>query len=168
MNLIDEIISDWSAQRPDIDCSGKAVVCRILRYYSTIIAALEKSLKPFGITPNIFSVLVTIRRKGPHAEVVVKKIMQEVLVTSGAMSNLLNKLIDADLVTKRRGMEEEDERSAFIKLTPKGLALIDKAMEKQAACERKLTEVLTSIEKQQMSELLKKLLQEEDVYVENK
>ena len=167
MNLVDEILSDWSIQRPDIDCSGKAIVCRILHCYSTFISTLEKSLKPFGITPNVFSVLVTIRRKGADAEVTVKKILEEALVTSGAMSNLLNKLMDAGLITKRKGMGQEDERSTYVKLTAKGLALIDRAMEVQAASERRLTENLTNPEKKQLAELLKKLLPEEHPYVEN-
>lgn len=167
MDIIDEIISDWTIQRPDIDCSGKVVICRILRSFSKAIAALEKSLKPLGITPNIFSILVTIRRKGTQAEITVKTIMDEVLITSGAMSNLLNRLIELDLISKRRGIEEEDSRSAFIKLTSKGLALIDQAMEVQATCERKLTQTLSNTEKQQLAELLKKMLPEDHSYVGN-
>ena len=168
MDLIDEILSDWAMQRPDINVSGKAVVCRILQVYSYMIAELERSLKLLKITPNIFSVLVTIRRKGPDAELPVKNIMHEVLVTSGGMSNLLNRLIHEDLVIKRKGAEMEDSRSAFIKLTPNGLSVIDKAMEIQAACECKLTQALTSAEKQQLSALLYKIKPEEDYYVERK
>jgi DNA-binding MarR family transcriptional regulator len=89
--------------------------------------------------------------------------MEEVLVTSGGMSNLLNKLIESKLIIKRKGIDKEDARSAFIKLTPKGLAIVDKAMEVQAACERKLTQALTATEKQQLSKLLKKMGQEDDV-----
>ena len=162
MDLVDEIIADWTLQRPDIDCSGKAVICRLLQSFSITLSALERSLKPLGITPTIFSILVTIRRKGSDAELVVKHIMEEVLVTSGAMSNLITKLIKLDLITKRRGLETEDARSAFIKLTPKGLAVIDKAMEIQAACERKLTKSLTHSEKQSLSKLLQKMVSEDD------
>lgn len=157
MDLIDEIMADWATQRPDIDCSGKVVVCRILRCFSMMIAALDKALKPLGISPNDFSVLVTIRRKGSQTEIAVKQVMEEVLVTSGGMTNLLNKLIQSGLITKRKGTKEEDARSAFVKLTPKGLNLIDKAMEIQAACERQLTQALSDTEKKQLSALLKKI-----------
>ena len=160
MDIIDEIISDWAIQRPDIDCSGKAVVCRILRGYNEVIAALGKSLKPLGITPTIFSALVTIRRKGPQAEITVKQIMQEVLITSGATTNLLNQLLKLKLIAKRPASKAEDSRSVFIRLTPKGLALIDKAMQVQAASERKLTQLLTGAEKQQLVKLLKKMQSE--------
>lgn len=167
MDIVDDIISDWTIQRPDIDCSGKVVICRILRSFSHVIASLESSLKPLGITPNIFSVLVTIRRRGPRAEIAVKTIMEEVLVTSGAMSNLLNRLIDVGLITKRKGSDEEDARSAFIRLTPKGLHLVDRAMEIQAACERKLTQTLNLAERKQLANLLRKMLPEDYEYVEN-
>ena len=161
MDLINEILSDWADQRPDINCSGKRVVCSILRSYDYVITALEESLAPLDITPNIFSVLVTIRRRGPNAEITVKQTMEEVLVTSGAMSNLLNKLVDAELIIKRKGTAKEDARSTFIKLTEKGLSLIDKAMNIQAACERKLTRNLDKDERNQLSRLLKKMFQEE-------
>lgn len=168
MDSVDEILIDWAKQRPDIDCSGKTVVCRVLRCFSSIINALDKSLKPLGISPNDFSVLVTIRRKGPKAEIAVKQVMEEVLVTSGGMANLLNKLIESKLITKRKGRKDEDARSAFIKLTPKGLALIDRAMVIQATCERRLTQTLSNVEKKQLSDLLKKMQQEEYRYVTKK
>ena len=167
MDLIDEIIADWAIQRPDINCSGKAVVCRILRNFSYIFAALERAFKPLGISPNDFSVLVTIRRKGTQAEITVKQVMEEVLVTSGGMTNLLNKLIQSGLITKRKGEKKEDGRSTFIRLTPRGLNLIDKAMGVQAACERKLTQALSDSEKQQLADLLKKMEHEDDIYVTN-
>lgn len=157
MDIVDEIISDWATQRPDIDCSGKAVVSRILRSNNIIIAAVAKALKPLDINPTIFSALVTIRRKGPRAEITVKTIVQEALVTSGGASNLLNQLLKLKLITKRKGTQKEDSRSVFVKLTPKGLALIDQAMEIQAAAERKITQNLTATEKRQLTHLLKKI-----------
>jgi DNA-binding MarR family transcriptional regulator len=159
MDLVDEIVADWAVQRPDIDCSGKAIVCRILRFYSYYLSVLEKSLKPLGIAPNVFSVLVTIRRKGKRAEINVKTMMQEVLVTSGAMSNLLNRLIDEELITKRP--DANDARSMLVRLTPKGLKVIEKAMEIQAACERKLISSLNQKEREQLSLLLKKIQPED-------
>ena len=83
--------------------------------------------------------------------------MEEVLVTSGGMTNLLNKLIQLNFIKKRKGTKKEDGRSAFVKLTPKGLDVIDRAMEIQAACERKLTQALLVNEKKQLADLLKKM-----------
>ena len=160
MDLIDEILLDWHEQRPDIDCSGKETICRLLRTYHFIISELERALKPLGITPNVFSVMVTIRRKGIDAEVPAHKIMQEALVTSGAMTNLLNRLIKSELISKRKAKSGEDTRSVFFKLTQEGLALIDKAMQVQAACEVRLSNALTVTEKQQLSSLLKNVLPE--------
>jgi hypothetical protein len=89
VDLIDEILKGWQTQRPEIDYSGKATVCRIVQFYSHYIATLEKALKPLNMAPNVFSVLVTIRRSSKHSEVTIKKVMQEALITSGAMSNLI-------------------------------------------------------------------------------
>ena len=156
MDLIDKILQDWERERPDIDCGGKAVVCRILRLYSIYIDKFEARLKPLAITPNVFSVLVTIRRRGPNAEVNVKDIIDEVLVTSGGMSNLLLRIIKTKLIKKRP--DPKDARSMLIKLTSHGLTIVDKAMEIQAACEREMVNTLTSEENAQLALLLKKLL----------
>ncbi|MAZ38697.1 MAG: hypothetical protein CMF49_01120 [Legionellales bacterium] len=161
MNLIDEIMTDWKKERPDIECSGKASICSILRVYSQYIMLLERALKPLNIAPNVFSVLVTVRRKGKAAEISVKKIREEVLVTSGGMSNLLLRMVKANLITKRP--DKDDARSMLIRLTPKGLKIIDKAMEIQAACERQLTNTLTKTENKQLANLLSKLLLEENL-----
>lgn len=155
MDLVEEIVSDWSIQRPDIDCSSKEIVGRILRFYSHYLSTLERALKKLKMAPNVFSVLVTIRRKGEDAEINVKDIIPGVLITSGAMSNLLTRLINAGLVTKRQ--DTLDARAMLVKLTPSGLKLIDEAMEIQAACERKLTQTLTPPEKKQLAALLKKI-----------
>jgi len=159
MDLVDEIVKDWSIQRADIDCSGKAIICRMLRAHSYYISSLEKALKAVSMAPNVFSVLVTIRRKGQKAEINVKKIIDEVLFTSGAMSNLLNRLVDSGYISKRK--DDNDARSILVKLTSKGLKLIDKAMEIQATCERKITNPLTANEKKQLVELLRKIQPEE-------
>jgi len=158
MNLIKEICNDWATQRPDINCSGKAVICSILRIRSNYLCHLEKALKPLGIAPNVFSVLVTLRRKGASAEISVSKIREEVLVSSGGMTNLLNRLINDALISKRAC--ENDARCMLVKLTPKGLDIIDKAMEIQASLECKMTAMLTQKENNQLSDLLRKLLEE--------
>jgi DNA-binding MarR family transcriptional regulator len=163
VDLIDEILNDWKTQRPEIDCSGKATVCRIVQFYSRYIAMLEKALRPLNMAPNVFSVLVTIRRSGKHREVTIKKVMQQALITSGAMSNLLKRLVTQGLISKRP--DDHDARSALLKLTPKGLEQINQAMEIQAACERNLTQALSKKENQQLTTLLKKTQAGELPYV---
>ena len=60
----------------------------MLRFYSHY-STVDRALKKLKIAPNVFSVLVTIRRKGIDAEINVKDIIPGVLITSGAMSNVV-------------------------------------------------------------------------------
>ena len=71
------------------------------------------------------------------------------------MSNLITRLINTGLVTKRQ--DTLDARAMLVKLTPKGLKQIDEAMVIQAACERKLTQALSPSERKQLAVLLKKM-----------
>ena len=159
MGLINEICHDWAVQRPDIDCPGKAVVCSLLSVHSAYLKALEMALKPLKMQPNAFSALVTIRRKGISAEVSVSKIRAEVLVSSGGITNLLNRLVKDNLISKR--VSESDARSMLVSLTPKGLELINKAMEIQAKVESEFTKKLVKKEYQALEKLLSKLLPQE-------
>lgn len=163
MNLVESIVRDWKVQRPDINCSAKPAMCRLLAVQLRYLSLLEAQLKPLGIAPHVFSVLVTIRRRGPSAEVNVKTIRQEVLVTSGGMSNLLTRLITKGWISKRP--DSDDARSMRIKLTPKGRKLVDTAMEIQAACEHTLMKSLNRHEHKQLESLLQKMLEVEPEYV---
>lgn len=161
MDLIDKIVADWQKERSDIDCNGKDIVARLVYSHSKIVKALEKSLKPFCITPTIFSVLMTARRRGKNGEVTIKQIMEEILITSGATSNLINKLVADKLITKRLANKDEDARSVFVKLTAEGLELIDKAMVAVARCENMLIHTFSNEEKVLFVDMLRKFTSDE-------
>lgn len=161
MDLIDGIIKDWQKERADIDCSGKEIIARMVYAHTKIVKALEKSLKSFHITPTIFSVLVTIRRRGKNGEVTIKQIMEEILITSGATSNLINKLVTNKLITKRPANKNEDARAVFVKLTQKGLELIDDAMVAVAKCENMLLQNFSPEEKSLLIKSLRTFISDE-------
>ena len=157
-NVVDHILEDWSKEMPDETTPAKGVIISLIHCYATVYSSLELLLKPLDITPTIFSALVAIRRSGPDAEIPVKNIMEQALVTSGAASNLINQLIKLDLITKRKANTKEDARSVFVKLTPHGLAFINKLIPIITAWENKITRSLSKPEKSKLTLLLKKII----------
>lgn len=155
-DFVDWIIAGWRRERPDINIEGKGIVCRILRLYSLYYKKADFFLNRYDLKPNEFSVLMRLRRAGEGGEMTQKQLLSEVLITSGAMTNLIGRLIKTDLVEKRSS--EEDQREVFIRLTSKGLKIINEAMEVQAKVERDMVRDLKPEDKQELERLLKVFL----------
>ncbi len=155
-DYIDGIISGWQRERPDINIGGKGIVCRILRLYSIYYKTADRYLSRYKLQPNEFSVLVRLRRCGAEGEITQKELLSEVLITSGAMTNLMARLIKTGLIEKRQS--ENDKREVRVRLSEKGKKIIDEAMDVQAKVERDLIKDLTPKEKKELEHLLKRLL----------
>jgi DNA-binding MarR family transcriptional regulator len=84
------------------------------------------------------------------------ELYREMMLTSGAMTNRIDRLEEAGLVTRRP--DPDDRRGTLVRLTPKGKALIDAATTKHVVNEERLLSALTVREQQQLTELLRKLL----------
>jgi DNA-binding MarR family transcriptional regulator len=79
------------------------------------------------------------------------------MLTSGAMTNRIDKLEMANLVSRRP--DPNDRRGTLVRLTAKGKALIDAAATKHVANEARLLAALTPREQEQLTDLLRKLLE---------
>jgi DNA-binding MarR family transcriptional regulator len=78
------------------------------------------------------------------------------MLTSGAMTNRIDRLEAAGLVARRP--DPQDRRGTLVRLTPKGKALIDGATTRHVVNEERLVDALSAREQQQLNELLRKLL----------
>jgi DNA-binding MarR family transcriptional regulator len=98
-------------------------------------------LAPLGLTFESFSVLVTLRRSGPPYELNPTALYRESLLSSGAITNRIDRVEDAGLV--RRLPDPRDRRGTIVRLTPKGVALADRAIARHFA---NMAQLLTSLE----------------------
>jgi DNA-binding MarR family transcriptional regulator len=74
------------------------------------------------------------------------------MVTTGAMTKRLDRLVEAGLVTRRAS--EIDGRARVVALTPQGLELIDRAFTEHIANEHRLLRGLSGEESQRLESLL--------------
>lgn len=126
----------WRKERPDIDCSGKAVVGRILHLHDIILRAVDRALAPHGVKYPVYAVLATIRVYGPPYRMSPSELLSALLLSSGGLSNLLRRMEDDGLI--RRMADKRDGRGVIVELTEKGLAKADACMADHAAVERDL------------------------------
>lgn len=134
-----------------------AVIGR-LNEVSSLIARdrLAPLFARFGLQAGEFDVLATLRRSGSPYALTPTALYEATMVTSGAMTNRLDRLEKAGLIL--RAPHPNDRRGIVVRLTEKGLALIDEAVAAHVANEHEILSGLTQTERETLSHLLEKLI----------
>jgi DNA-binding MarR family transcriptional regulator len=153
---IDRILAQWKRERPDLETRAMGLVGRIQRAAAALRPRLDETHEASGLQGESFDVLASLRRSGPPYQLSPTQLYREMMLTSGAMTNRIDRLEEAGLVARRP--DPGDRRGTLVRLTPKGKALIDAATTKHVANEERLLAVLTAREQQQLTDLLRKLL----------
>ncbi|AZO46330.1 MarR family transcriptional regulator [Mesorhizobium sp. M7D.F.Ca.US.005.01.1.1] len=150
-------IEQWRRERPDLDVSPMAVLGR-LNEASSLIARehLAPLFARYGLQSGEFDVLATLRRAGSPYALTPTALYEATMVTSGAMTNRLDRLETSGLIL--RGPHPNDRRGIVVRLTEKGLALIDEAVAAHVANEHEVLAGLTHAEQETISRLLEKLI----------
>ena len=147
----------WEKERPDIDSKIMALVGRLLETTSLIERDwLYPLASQFELHQGEFDVIATLRRSGEPYALTPTALYESLMLSSGAMTSRLDRLENKGLI--ERGRAPEDRRSILVKLTPAGLALIDKILPLHVANEQQALAALSQAEQRQLDTLLTKLL----------
>ncbi|MBZ9718746.1 MarR family transcriptional regulator [Mesorhizobium sp. AD1-1] len=150
-------IEQWKRERPDLDVSPMGVLGRLNEAASLIARErLAPLFARYGLQSGEFDVLATLRRSGSPYALTPTALYEATMVTSGAMTNRLDRLETSGLIL--RGPHPNDRRGIVVRLTEKGLALIDEAIAAHVANEHEILSGLTPAERETLSRLLEKLI----------
>jgi DNA-binding MarR family transcriptional regulator len=152
---VDRVEAGWRRERPDIDVSSVGIVTRIWRIGRHLDRHRTERLEAFGTDRVALDVLAMLRRAGPPYRRTAGE-LQSALITSGGMSQRLERLEAAGLIS--RHMHPDDRRKVEVELTATGMAVVDEVTGDLMANESKLLDVLEPAEQAQLRALLKKLL----------
>jgi len=155
-DAIDLIISQWRAERPDLDVAAMATIGRMKRCTELLRRRLEETFAEFGITLWEFDVLATLRRAGAPYCLAPTALFSSLMVTSGTMTHRLQRLEGSGLIS--RMPNADDARSILVQLTPQGMALIDRAVEAHVENERRILAPLKKADRAALDLSLIKLL----------
>ena len=155
---VDRLIAAWNRERPDLDLSPLYVLSRIIRIARHLDIARRDA---FGELENWgFDVLAALRRAGTPHQLSPGQLMQETMVTSGTMTNRLDRLEELELITRQP--DPRDGRGSLVTLTRAGIRAVDAAMEDLLESERELLSTLSVKDREQLAELLSRLVTEFD------
>ncbi|WP_404971691.1 MarR family winged helix-turn-helix transcriptional regulator [Vibrio campbellii] len=156
MDAIDKVVSQWAKEKPELDTEPMAIMGRLMRiakHMENHVAELHKS---YDLKMGEFDVLATLRRSGKPYRLTPSELISSMMLTSGAMTNRLDKLEKKGLIAREHS--KEDRRSVTVELTAKGFELIDSLIEQHLQAQHELMGSLSSAEKGQVNQALKLLL----------
>jgi DNA-binding MarR family transcriptional regulator len=154
---VDHILELWRVERPDLDLSAMAVIARIQRSSRLLEQEIETLLAGFDLNLPAFGVLTALLRSGPPYRMTPTALYDSLLVTSGAMTNRLDRLTDAGLV--ERIPAPSDRRSMLVALTDTGRELTDSAISAHTDQELNLLAPLAASDRRALVGALRKLLE---------
>jgi DNA-binding MarR family transcriptional regulator len=157
-DAVDRIVGQWRRERPDLadELWPIGLVGRVQR----LNRVLERELKAFFAERDLelweSDVLLTLRRAGAPYALTPGALLKAAMVTSGAMTNRIDRLEAKGLV--RRSAGPDDRRSVRVELTPRAHELIDEYFANHLANEARLFAALTADERGQLAALLRTTL----------
>jgi DNA-binding MarR family transcriptional regulator len=156
LDEVDDLVAAWRAQRPDLDVEPMQVLSRISRLARHLDIARRGAFADHGLETWEFDVLSALRRQGPPFQLTPGALLRATLVTSGTMTNRIDRLAAAGLV--RREPDPRDKRGVLVTLTEQGVARADAALADLLRRERALLSVLDRSERQRLADLMRTLL----------
>ncbi|WP_017603412.1 MarR family winged helix-turn-helix transcriptional regulator [Nocardiopsis alkaliphila] len=153
---VDGLLEAWRSERPDVDVTPLEVFSRVSRLSRHLDRARRTVFTEHQLEPWEFDVLSELRRSGPPYELSPGRLLRATLVTSGTMTNRVDRLAAAGLV--RRRPDPADKRGVLVRLTDKGAERIDAALKSLLSYEETLLAPMPSAEREQLASLLRCLL----------
>jgi DNA-binding MarR family transcriptional regulator len=155
-DAVDLILEQWTRERPDLDCSPMGIIGRITQLQREVHLAQRATFARHGLDAPSFDVLAALRRAGTPYQLTPTALMRTALVTSGAITQRLDRLEERGLITRTRS--DADGRAVVVTLTRAGRDALDAALPDHLETERGLLEGLTAAELEQLAGLLRRFL----------
>jgi DNA-binding MarR family transcriptional regulator len=155
-DAVDEILEQWRHERPDLDPSPMGVIGRLSRVGQILDRQIAEGLVPFNLEPSEFDLLATLRRHGKPYELTAGELMTSAMLTSGAITQRIDRLEAKGLVKRIR--DNNDRRVVRVRLEPAGVKLINLAVEGHLANEERILQPLSQKDRNQLASLLRRLL----------
>ncbi len=158
---VDRLLEAWRRERPDLDVSPMEVLSRVSRLARHLDRARSQAFETHGLESWEFDVLAALRRAGSPYQLSPGKLLKETLVTSGTMTNRVDRLTARGLV--ERLPDPGDRRGVLVQLTDAGRDAVDAAMADLLAHERTLLGSISVRDQTRIAQILRELVRPFDL-----
>lgn len=152
---VDRIVESWARERPDLDFAPLQVLSRVARLARHLERARRIAFSASDLELWEFDVLSALRREGSPYQLSPKLLLQQTLVSSGTMTNRIDRLVERGLVERRT--DPNDGRGILVIMTETGRDRVDSAIALLLEAESELLDGLSIVDQERLSSLLRKL-----------
>jgi DNA-binding MarR family transcriptional regulator len=152
---VDRIVDAWTRERPDLDFAPLQVLSRVGRLSRHLDRARRLAFAASDLESWEFDVLSALRRAGAPYQLSPKALLQQTLVSSGTMTNRIDRLVERRLVERRT--DPNDGRGILVVMKPLGQERVDRAISELLESENELLDALSPGDQERLSALLRKL-----------
>lgn len=153
---VDSLVEAWGRERPDLDPSPMQVLSRITRLARYLDRHRRTAFARHDLESWEFDVLAALRRSGEPYHLSPGQLLRETMVTSGTMTNRVDRLVARGLVT--RTDHPDDRRGVLVRLTQSGKDAVDSAISDLLSAEQQILSALPSAQRDQLAESLRQLM----------
>ena len=153
---VDALVAAWAHERDDLDLGPVAIFSRIHRLARHLDLARREAFAARDLESWEFDVLAALRRAGAPYELSPGRLLRETLVTSGTMTNRVDRLAGRGFV--ERHPDPDDRRGVIVRLTDEGRTAVDEAFEGLLSAEAVLLADLPTRDQRRLADLLRSLL----------
>jgi DNA-binding MarR family transcriptional regulator len=155
-DTVDRLLQQWRCERPDLDVSHLGLAIRIEMLAKLMRRDTAQSLAKLELKTWEYDVLSVLRRQGEPFELPSTELARASLLTSGAMTTRIDQLENRKLVS--RTPDPDDRRGVRVRLTRRGLSLINRAIQARLSAAESGVRCLTRKERLSADAALRKLL----------
>jgi DNA-binding MarR family transcriptional regulator len=153
---VDGLVAAWHAERPDLDVTPLQVLSRVSRLARHLDLARRASFASYGLESWEFDVLSALRRQGAPYQMTPGALLRATLVTSGTMTNRVDRLTAAGFVS--REPDPRDRRGVLVTLSERGKTVVDDAFADLLEREHALLARVDPEQRKQLADLLRTML----------
>jgi DNA-binding MarR family transcriptional regulator len=153
---VDGLVEAWRRERPDLETTAMEVLSRISRLAQHLDRERAAAFAAHDLESWEFDVLAALRRSGRPYQLSPGQLVRETLVTSGTMTNRVDRLEARDWVVRED--HPEDRRGVLVRLTASGAAVVDAALTDLLAAERRILDPLGQADQDHLIRALRTLL----------
>ncbi|WP_258808241.1 MarR family winged helix-turn-helix transcriptional regulator [Pseudidiomarina sp. CB1] len=153
--LLARVTKQWQTERPDLSVHEAALVGCLLGVAANLEDMGDVALKQAGLSQREHDVLACLRRQGEPYQATPSLLLEEVRITSGALTLCCDRLIKRGLLTRTHA--QEDRRSRLLALTTDGKGLIDTITTQRFQLAEQVMSGLSQNEQKQLKQLLLKV-----------
>ncbi len=155
MDEVDQIVAAWRRERPDVEVTPLEIFSRLTRLAKHLDRLRKQAFTAHGLEVWEWDVLSALRRSGGPYELSPSQLVAATMVTSGTMTNRVDRLVERGLVVRRPA--PSDRRGVLVRLTAEGHERVNGALDTLLDLEHALLQNLPTQESDQVAAALRTL-----------